>query len=109
MQIDTPDLGGARGSLSDWVTQRWVEWTGRPVALSEHPWLDGPIGDPRVIGSDYFDRLARERGLTLDESSPRRGLVDDFSTLAGPLCEPSRVDAPPASCSRCSSADVFSS
>jgi hypothetical protein len=90
-QIGTPDLGGGRGRLSDWATQRWVVWSGRRVALAEAPWLDGPVGGTRVIGSDFFDELARERDWIADESSPERGLVDDFAALAGPGCVPAGV------------------
>jgi hypothetical protein len=33
IQIRTPDLGGRRGVLSDWVTQQWVRATGRRIAF----------------------------------------------------------------------------
>jgi hypothetical protein len=91
LRIDTPWLGSSRGQLSDWFTQRWVQLTGRRVSLGDHPWLDGPTGDPDVIGSDFFDRLAAARGLTVDEQTLPRGLLDDFSALSGPGCSVDRI------------------
>jgi hypothetical protein len=90
-RVDTPWLGPSRGRLSDWVTQRWVEATGRRVLLAEHPWLDGPTGGPDVIGADFFHRHAAARGLVVDEQSTPRGLLDDFSALAGPTFPVERV------------------
>lgn len=76
----------------DWVTQRWVQYTGRRVQLSEQPWLDGPVGDVDVIGPAFFRRFAERRGLQVVDHGPRRGLLQDFACLAGPGCEPARVD-----------------
>jgi hypothetical protein len=53
-------LGEKHGNLSDWVTQRWVQVTGRRLALSEYPWLDGPIGNTLEIGRDYFENYFAE-------------------------------------------------
>ena len=40
-------LGSKRGYVTDWFTQRWVQFTGRRVCLTAQPWLAGPIsGDP---------------------------------------------------------------
>jgi hypothetical protein len=41
-----------RGALVGRTTQRWVEATGRRVALEECSWLEGPVGDVDVIGGD---------------------------------------------------------
>src|SRR5262245_30270025 len=92
LEIRTPSLGGRRGRLSDWATQRWVQATGRRVDLSDHPWLEGPVGDVEGIGSDFFRRLAERKQLDFVASGPRRGLVADFSRLAGPACDPAAVD-----------------
>ena len=92
LQLRTPDLGGGRGALSDWVTQRWVQVTGRRVALGEHPWLEGPVGDVEHIGSAFFRRLAERRQLDVVTDGPGRGLLGDFSELRGPDCDPGRVD-----------------
>lgn len=93
-QIRTPNLGGRRGLLSDWITQRWVQATGLRVQWRDHPWLEAPVGDVDAIGTDFFHRWAARRGLEVvdDESDPSQGLVDDFRALAGPDCRPDEVD-----------------
>jgi hypothetical protein len=93
IRIEPPELGGGRGSFSDWATQRWVEWTGRRIALADSPWLAGPTGDPSAVGSDFFRRWAAAHGLHVDESSRPRGLVDDFTALDGPHCKPGATHA----------------
>jgi hypothetical protein len=52
----------SRGALVDWTTQRWVQATGRRVALEECSWLEGPVGDVDVIGADFFVRFADREG-----------------------------------------------
>lgn len=83
-------LGEKRGFLVDWVTQRWVQLTGRRIAVASHPWLDGPLGSTSGIGPDYYGQLARTQQLHL-RSGPA-GLMPRFSDLAGPDFDPSRVD-----------------
>jgi hypothetical protein len=77
--------------------------TGRRVSLDECSWLRGPVGDVDVIGTDFFARLADREGLTMVEGGPPRGLVEDFEDLAGPACDPLRVDAPDAAKGRLTS------
>jgi hypothetical protein len=81
-----PDLGARRGALSDWVTQRWVQATGRRVDLAEHAWLEGPVGDVRRIGSDFFDRLAAREGLTMKAAGTACGLIPNFKEIDSPHC-----------------------
>ena len=85
-------LGDSRGHLVDWLTQRWVQLTGRPVDLTRERWLDGPVGDPEGIGADFFDRLAGANGLTVKRGDPNSGLLSDFHLLAGATFDPHRVD-----------------
>src|SRR5262249_37710415 len=92
LELRVPHLGGRRGVLSDWITQRWVQLTGKRVAVSDYPWLEGPVGDVDVIGSAFFRRLAEKKNLQFVEDGPSRGLVQDFSRLAGPMCNPKHVD-----------------
>lgn len=73
-------LGEKRGQLSDWVTQQWVRATGRRITLADHPWLDGPVGDTRSIGSDFFTRYAQRHGYEMVETG-RRGLLPSFHAL----------------------------
>lgn len=40
-------LGSKRGYVTDWFTQRWVQFTGRRVTLAAEPWLAGErFGEP---------------------------------------------------------------
>ena len=73
-------LGEKRGFLSDWVTQRWVRVAGRRIALHDDQWLDGPVGNTRMIGKDFFASYAETEGLEIVRSGCR-GLVEDFSVL----------------------------
>jgi hypothetical protein len=91
-EIPTPDLGGGRGRLSDWVTQRWVQHTGRRVRWVDHPWLEAPVGDVEVIGADFFERFASRQGLVVRRDGASRGLLARFDDLAGPRCTVDRID-----------------
>jgi hypothetical protein len=83
-------LGDQSGYLTDWVTQQWVRVTGRRVRLADHAWLDGPVGSTRIIGKNFFVEYARNCGLDLVESGCR-GLMLDFSGLAGRTIDPDQV------------------
>jgi hypothetical protein len=87
-------LGERRGYLSDWVTQRWVQATGRRVSLAEFPWLEGPVGRTRGIGRELFSELAREEGLVARREDGC-GLLPSFALLASPSFDPSRVAPAP--------------
>ena len=82
---------GDRGRLVDRTTQAWVRATGNRVLLSDHPWLDGPIGDPERIGDAWFDSERRRLGGTVHKGG---GLLGDFDLLAADGFDPSRL-APP--------------
>ena len=75
-------LGDRRGFLTDWVTQRWVQATGRKLTLSQHDWLDGPAGSTRQIGKDFFIEYARQHNLNIVQTGIR-GLVEDMTSLSG--------------------------
>jgi hypothetical protein len=83
-------LGERRGYLTDWVTQRWVQVTGRRVVRAAEPWLDGPVGEPRGIGPEFFADLAARERLTLSPTRPA-GLITDFSLLSAADFDPSVV------------------
>jgi hypothetical protein len=89
--LRTPWLGRTRGYLSDWVTQRWVELTGQHVSLEAEPWLEGPIGDTRRIGPDFFEELGRQSGLVSRPRAETRGLMQSFAVLAGDGFDPLSV------------------
>lgn len=83
-------LDDARGHLVDWSTQRWVQATGRQVSLSNERWLDGPIGKPTGIGTDFFEEYAGDRGLRVIAGTPC-GLLSPFESLRGDGFDPSAV------------------
>jgi hypothetical protein len=85
-------LGERRGHAVDWVTQRWVQITGRRLALDSAPWLSGPWGPTGGIGADFFERWGERHGLTVLPPGPDDGLLDGgLATLAGPTFEPAAV------------------
>jgi hypothetical protein len=84
-------LGERRGELVDWLTQRWVQITGRRVALADAPWLAGPSGSVRGIGADFFARWGESQGMRVLPPGPDDGLVDDLASLAGPSFDPQTV------------------
>ena len=84
-------LGEKRGYLTDWVTQRWVQATGRRVCLGESPWLAGPVGRTAHIGQDYYRELAEALDLRLEDSGATAGIARSFADLAGPGFDPGGV------------------
>lgn len=74
-QAATMDSVEDRGYIVDRLTQWWVRATGRLVLISEHPWLGGPIGEPRRIGDAWVQREADRLGAEVHEGG---GLVGDF-------------------------------
>jgi hypothetical protein len=87
----TPWLSSRHGYLTDWFTQRWVQWTGRAIDLHQDAWLDGPVGKPTGIGKEYFDELAQEQGLAVRRNSPDSGLIESFALLASSTFDPTAV------------------
>jgi len=83
-------LGEKRGQLVDWLTQRWVQFSGRRVGLADWPWLAGPVGSTLGIGPAYYESLAESQQLRL-QTGPA-GLMRRFSDLAGPGFDPTRID-----------------
>jgi len=84
-------LGDRRGYLSDWVTQRWVQLTGRRVPLAANPWLAGPVGKTRGIGRAFFHTLVDESGRGELRGDGVRGLLPDFAALAAADFDPGQV------------------
>ena len=87
MAVRFPDiwLGESRGHLADWVTQRWVQFSGKLVDLGEEQWLDGPIGNTDKIGDSYFGNY---QATTSDEEI---GLVQDFQILGSDDFNPNTI------------------
>lgn len=74
-----PALGGA---AVDRLTQRWVMATGRQVTFEDATWLDGPVGAPTGIGTDWIAQHAQRTAATLTEDEG--GLFPDMAALNGP-------------------------
>jgi len=77
-------LGEKRGYLTDWTTQRWVEYTGKRLNESDLTWLRGPIGNTSLIGKESVAEVAANENLLIDEQLQERGLMDSFKALDGP-------------------------
>jgi hypothetical protein len=84
-------LGERRGDLVDWVTQRWVQITGRRVLLADAPWLAGPSGSVRGIGADFFARWGEGNGMRVLAPGREDGLVPALAALEGPGFDPRAV------------------
>jgi len=91
--LSTPWLGFPQGYLSDWITQRWVQFTGRYIKPEQEAWLIGPMGKPTEIGKNFFHEFADDADLEIDASSPDRGLVQDFHALSDPGFDANSVNA----------------
>jgi hypothetical protein len=84
-----PWLGERRGHLSDWTTQQWVRWTGRPVELRQEAWLDGPWAPTTGIGADFFAQFAARHGLELRTAD---GLLPSLEALRSETFDPAAVE-----------------
>jgi len=84
-------LGERRGHVVDWVTQRWVQVTGRRVTLEQVPWLSGPCGSVRGIGADFFEHWGRDHGLAVLPSRNDDGLIDGVAALESDCFDPEAV------------------
>jgi len=84
-------LGKNRGYLSDWITQRWVQFTGKRVRLNDEPWLDGPSASTKGINESFFQDWAATRGLRIENPGHHGGILSDFSKLRGSSLNPSDV------------------
>jgi len=68
-------LGSKHSYITDWVTQRWVHFTGHRISLSSEPCLAGPIAPTTGIDCDYFASLARAEGVRLHQPDSSVGVV----------------------------------
>ena len=85
-------LGERHGYLIDWLTQKWVQVTGRRVSLQEDPWLEGPVGATHGIGLDFFDKWATAEGFAVERFTSEKGLLSRFTALSGPTFDADAVD-----------------
>jgi hypothetical protein len=89
MPVRFPDiwLGYKRGHLADWITQRWVQFTGHSVNLTEQNWLDGPIGNTTKIGDGFFENY-------FPANNQRNvGLIEDLGLLRSEVFRPESLSS----------------
>lgn len=86
-------LGEKRGFFLDWITQRWVQATGKRLPLATAPWLAGPVGSTRRIGPASLEAIARQDGLTVRRGHKPMGILPCFGQLRGPSFDPAAVDS----------------
>jgi hypothetical protein len=84
-------LDKERGYATDWITQRWVRFTGRRVDLQKDAWLDGPVGQTARIGLNFFQEFAQAHGLKICRTQDC-GLLADFRMLGGGEFDPTHID-----------------
>lgn len=58
-------LGKKRGYLTDWITQKWVRFTGNKADLRSERLLLGPMGDTEKIGEDFYKQVASDENLEI--------------------------------------------
>jgi hypothetical protein len=63
--------------------------------LADTPWLDGPMGEPAGIGSEFFERYAAQRNLEIRRVDPC-GLVESLAVLRHVSFDPTSVPSPVA-------------
>jgi hypothetical protein len=74
-------LGEKRGYVTDWITQRWVQLTGKKVDLRNEQWLLGPMGNTKKIGEDFFMQVAADENLEITVNENNSGLLKDLDVL----------------------------
>ena len=85
-------LDEKRGFLIDWLSQRWVQATGKRVAVAQQPWLAGPVGSTREIGPASLEAIACRDGLAVQRARSPMGILPCFEQLRGPSFDPAAVD-----------------
>lgn len=68
------------GTILQWAINTWLYITGRVVAYKDHPWLEGPMSEDKVIGADFYAHYAAKAGLVVD-SAHSGGLLEDFNQV----------------------------
>ncbi|MGL5891788.1 MAG: hypothetical protein ACRC3B_17985, partial [Bacteroidia bacterium] len=71
------------GTIFSRTINLWLRFTGRKVSLTEHPWLDGPIGG-KYIGDTFYREFAEQNNLEIGNAE-NSGLMQDFSVFGSKL------------------------
>ena len=89
-----PGIGRSIHSAFAWGVETSIRWlvrlTGRTIRKQDAPWLDCIMGNPGLIGSAIYQRIAEAHHLEVS-APPGVGLIPDFEVLRGPSCDPDKV------------------
>jgi hypothetical protein len=85
-------LHGAFAALLELGIEWMVRTTGRRIRRSDAPWLTCFLGEPGLIGTGIYQRIADQDQLKL-RMPPTAGLIPDFGALRGPTFDPGAVDS----------------
>jgi hypothetical protein len=85
-------LHGAFAALLELGIEWMVRTTGRRIPRSDAPWLKCFLGEPGLIGTGIYQRIADQEQLKL-RMPPTAGLIPDFEALRGSTFDPGAVDS----------------
>jgi hypothetical protein len=83
-------LHSAIGYCLETGIHTWVWLTGKRVRKSDAPWLSAPLGQRERIGTEIYERVAREESLEV-RTPAGAGLLDNFNQLRGATFNPDAV------------------
>ncbi|MDQ2986361.1 MAG: hypothetical protein M3R13_06515 [Armatimonadota bacterium] len=69
----------------DWLTQCCHIGLGRKVSPGMDEWLVGPVGLAGETASEFIERLAAEKRLTISRNAPGSGLLSQFENWGFPI------------------------
>src|SRR5258708_37391366 len=67
--------------------QLWVRFTGKLVRRAEAPWLGGPLGGKKRLGTSIYEPVPEPQGLLL-RNVPDPGLFPNLYCFRGPFFPP---------------------
>ena len=85
-------LHGGFAALLELGIEWMVRMTGRRIRRSDAPWLKCFLGEPGLIGTGIYQRIADQEQWKL-RMPPTAGLIPDFEALRGPTFDPGAVDS----------------
>jgi len=89
-----PTLGVLHSAFAA-LLELGIEWmvriTGRRIRRSEAPWLNCALGEPGIIGTGIYQKIAEREHLEL-RTPAEAGLIPDFEAHRGPSFDPRAVD-----------------
>ena len=85
-------LHGSFAALLELGIEWMVRTTGRRIRRSDASWLKCFLGEPGLIGTGIYQRIADQERLKL-RVPPTAGLIPDLEALRGPTFDPGAVDS----------------